>query len=152
DRAAVAAQVADDAPGDLALVERVASALGDAAQRPGEVRVAERVAGLERLAVREEERSRAFRPQELLALAGERGRERVVQDEALVRQPDRRLEQLGPGELAAAVALPGAPHPVDRAWDVGRGRALGSSQRAVLQRRGLGRAGHELEEHGLVHP
>ncbi|MCY1214229.1 hypothetical protein D9M72_260370 [compost metagenome] len=96
----VAMHRGDDVPGDAALVERVRAAFRHRAQGAREFRVLQHVANRPGRAAGRVEigRRRGLRGQRLVA-----GQQRVQarrHGEALLRQPDRGLEQVGPGQRA----------------------------------------------------
>ncbi len=95
-RIPLAAEIRDHPPSDGAAVERVGTAVGDLRERPREVGIAQRVAGVERLAIPEEELSAPLVLQEVLALGGERRGETIAHRIALRCSADGRREQLGP--------------------------------------------------------
>ena len=150
-RAALATQVGDDSPRDLAAVERIGAALGDLLERPRQIGIADGVTGGERAAVAEEEGAAAVILEKMLTLRRECRRQTVADDVTVAGRPDRRSEQIGPAHLAAAILLPREVHGGDRARNVGENGSV-VRQAAVLQQLGVGEAGvlrhagHELDQ------
>jgi len=80
--------IARDATG----IEHVGAALGDLAQRPGQRRVLQHMTDRPRLAMPVVEISRGHRVLAQVGLAGQHLVHARADREALLRQPDRRLE------------------------------------------------------------
>ncbi len=108
----------DDLLGDRPLVEGARTLRGDRIERGGEIVEREMVADGEQPPVGPEEDSRrTWVTRQQWGAERQRVRERLVDRQALMREPGRRRNQIGEGKAARAVFAPGEGQSCDRAGD-----------------------------------
>ena len=140
--AAVAGQIVDHPPRQIAAIERARPVHRDEAQRGGQIGVDEPIARLRQAPAGQEQGPRAGVTRGRGLALGDRRGQRAVEHEARGGVVDRRRDQVGPRDAAAAVVAVQVIHAGDDARDVEGGRAVideppvAQDRRIVERRRG----------------